>query len=287
MRILLLGTTAIYAGLAANPVGSQTWTDENGTSNWGEAGNWSASEVPAADGEVVFSGEDGDTTVQISNNDGSVTEYTVNSLDIQSATQLSGGTLILDGAAAGLAYDGPDGISVFAGDLTLKLQANAVFTMLANFVSEAVITATEAVLLDVDVAAGKEARFTGALAEEGAGVLGLEVSGQGTVVLEADNTYTGATTVASGGLDVTGTLASSDVSVASGATLTTDGGALAATTTLSNAGAVEFDGDETIASLNGAGTTELSSGILSLTSGASEVDGVVSGAGGLTIAGGM
>ncbi|WP_406707477.1 autotransporter-associated beta strand repeat-containing protein, partial [Tritonibacter mobilis] len=71
--------------------------------------------------------------------------------------------------------------------------------------------------------------------------------------------------------------------VDSGGTLTTDGGALTAGTELENAGTVTLGGSETIARLNGSGTTAVTSGTLTLTSGESEVDGAISGAGGLTV----
>ncbi|WP_328585694.1 autotransporter-associated beta strand repeat-containing protein, partial [Tritonibacter mobilis] len=105
------------------------------------------------------------------------------------------------------------------------------------------------------------------------------------VTLTAENTYTGATDVTSGTLSVTGsgTLASTDVNVDSGGTLTTDGGALTAGTELENAGTVTLGGSETIARLNGSGTTAVTSGTLTLTSGVSLVEGVVSGGGGLTV----
>ncbi|WP_162618957.1 hypothetical protein, partial [Tritonibacter mobilis] len=66
-------------------------------------------------------------------------------------------------------------------------------------------------------------------------------------------------------------------------TLTTDGGALASGTELENAGEATLGGSETIARLNGSGTTAVTSGTLTLTSGESEVDGAISGAGGLTV----
>ncbi|WP_162559208.1 hypothetical protein, partial [Tritonibacter mobilis] len=118
------------------------------------------------------------------------------------------------------------------------------------------------------------------------GAGGLTVNGAtADVTLTAENTYTGATDVTSGELSVTGsgTLASTDVSVEENGTLTTDGGALDSGTELENAGEATLGGSETIARLNGSGTTAVTSGTLTLTSGESEVDGAISGAGGLTV----
>ncbi|MCA2005991.1 beta strand repeat-containing protein, partial [Tritonibacter mobilis] len=287
MRILLLGTTAIYAGLTAQPLGSQTWTNGDGTALWGDAGNWDGGDVPDdASSGVVFDDPGTDSAVGLADTGGTQDTFTVNSLDIQTGTQLSGGTLVLDGVDPTVNVAATATGSAFASDMSLRLRANAVFTMLADFVSEATITAEGDQLLEVNAGAGTTTRLAGALEETG-GALGVEVSGGGTVVMEAENTYTGATEVTSGELSVTGsgTLASTEVNVASGGTLTTDGGALAAGTELENAGAVTLGGSETIASLNGSGTTEVTSGTLTLTSGPSTVGGEISGAGGLTVNG--
>ncbi|WP_204166507.1 beta strand repeat-containing protein, partial [Tritonibacter mobilis] len=285
MRILLLGTTAIYAGLTAQPLGSQTWTNGDGSALWGDAGNWDGGDVPDdANSGVVFDDAGVDSAVGLADTGGTQDTFTVNSLDIQTGTQLSGGTLVLDGVDPTVNVAATATGSAFASDMSLRLRANAVFTMLADFVSEATITAEGDQLLEVNAGAGTTTRLAGALEETG-GALGVEVSGGGTVVMEAENTYTGATDVTSGTLSVTGsgTLASTDVNVDSGGTLTTDGGALTAGTELENAGTVTLGGSETIARLNGSGTTAVTSGTLTLTSGESEVDGAISGAGGLTV----
>ncbi|WP_204158071.1 hypothetical protein, partial [Tritonibacter mobilis] len=54
-------------------------------------------------------------------------------------------------------------------------------------------------------------------------------------------------------------------------------------TELENAGTVTLCLHDALPSLNGAGTTAVTSGTLTLTSGESEVDGAISGAGGLTV----
>ncbi|WP_204156770.1 autotransporter-associated beta strand repeat-containing protein, partial [Tritonibacter mobilis] len=247
MRILLLGTTAIYAGLTAQPLGSQTWTNGDGSALWGDAGNWDGGDVPDdASSGVVFDDAGVDSAVGLADTGGTQDTFTVNSLDIQTGTQLSGGTLVLDGVDPAVNVAATATGSAFASDMSLRLRANAVFTMLADFVSEATITAEGDQLLEVNAGAGTTTRLAGALEETG-GALGVEVSGGGTVVMEAENTYTGATEVTSGTLSVTGagTLASTDVNVASGGTLTTDGGALAAGTELGNAGTVTLGGSET------------------------------------------
>ncbi len=286
MRILLLGTTAIYAGLTAQPLGSQTWTNGDGTALWGDAGNWVGGDVPDdASGGVIFDDPGVDSAVGLTDTGGTQDTFTVNSLDIQTGTQLSGGTLVLDGVDPTVNVAATATGSVFASDMSLRLRANAVFTMLVDFVSEATITAEGDQLLEVSAGAGTTTRLAGTLEETG-GALGVEVSGGGTVVMEAENTYTGATDVTSGTLSVTGsgTLASTDVSIEENGTLTTDGGALNSGTelevTVRSRWVVQND-----ASPERGGTTEVTSGTLTLTSGPSTVGGADLRAGGLMVNG--
>lgn len=124
--------------------------------------------------------------------------------------------------------------------------------------------------------------------------------GTGTQTLTGANTYTGGTTVSGGVLAVTGagSLDTAFITIDPTGSVTTDGGAFDTTLTITNNGlpsatsapfglSLTGGGDESIASLNGTGTTNLSSGsVLTLNSGTSTIGGVVSGAGGLTVAGG-
>jgi len=113
--------------------------------------------------------------------------------------------------------------------------------------------------------------------------------GSGTMSLAGANTYTGSTTVSAGTLALSGagTLASTALTIASGAALQSDGGRLAGGTALVNNGTVALTGGETIASLNGAGDVTLALGsVLTLTTGSSVLSGSVSGAGGLAVTGG-
>ena len=88
----------------------------------------------------------------------------------------------------------------------------------------------------------------------------LTKAGSGTLTLSAVNTYTGDTTISSGTLTVSGTLAD--------------------TTDVINSGTYDVDATDTIQSLSGSGAVELASGITLTTgdSGDDTISGVISGA---------
>ncbi len=136
------------------------------------------------------------------------------------------------------------------------------------------------------------------------GTGGLVVTGASNVAfsdttLSAENTYAGATSVTGFGVlrlvgaGSAGTLDSTAISVAGNGALVTDGGALAAGTQITNTSVgnlallegVNFNGSETIQSLNGTGTVDLGAGTLSLTTGASVIAGEITGSGALTVTG--
>ncbi len=97
----------------------------------------------------------------------------------------------------------------------------------------------------------------------------FQKTGTGTMILSGVNSFTGTTTVSEGTLNVTGTLSdSTDVSVASGATY-------------------DVDASDTVASVSGAGTVDLASGITLTTGDAGDdtISGAVQGAGVLSKAG--
>jgi autotransporter-associated beta strand protein len=88
-----------------------------------------------------------------------------------------------------------------------------------------------------------------------AGSNGLLKTGNGTLLLVNSNTYTGTTAIDAGTLNLTGSLASTDVRIASGGSLIDATGGLGTTTALTNAGTLTINAADTIASLtNTAGT---------------------------------
>ena len=93
------------------------------------------------------------------------------------------------------------------------------------------------------------------------GSVGYFKTGEGTLLLSGNNTYTGDTAISAGTLTVSGTLAD--------------------TTDVINSGVYDVDATDTIQSLSGAGGVELASGVTLTTgdSGNDTVSGVISGAG--------
>lgn len=116
---------------------------------------------------------------------------------------------------------------------------------------------------------------------------GLTKQGAGTLTLSSANNFSGATTVAAGTLNVTGSLASTVVNVDAGAKLQVDGASLvnSSAVTLNGSGNLTLSGNETIGSLAGAGSSAVTMGANSLTTGgnnsSSSFSGTISGNGAL------
>jgi fibronectin-binding autotransporter adhesin len=106
----------------------------------------------------------------------------------------------------------------------------------------------------------------------------------GTLTLTGANTYLGITQVNAGTLtlDVGGSMLSTVVNIAAGATMQDLSGGLAVATALSVSGTFDLGANQTIAMLNGpsTGIVNLNAGVLSVGSGT--FDGSIAGAGGLT-----
>ena len=98
----------------------------------------------------------------------------------------------------------------------------------------------------------------------GAGI-GLHKTTTGTVTLSNQNSYTGVTQIDAGTVELTGSLDSPTVNVASGATLNNTNSGLAANAALTNAGTVNLGADDTIATFSNTGTLNIAGTTLTAT----------------------
>jgi outer membrane autotransporter protein len=222
------------------------------------------------------------------------------------AKTLSGGTIAgtLGGAGATTVQTGTVTIAntgQILGDVTLasgtlRLEGNTGVTGsitttgsvidLADGVNSTVPIVIASDTTQLNVAAGASATKSGVISETG-GAQPLEKIGDGTLTLDAVNTYTGATTVSAGALHISGSIASETV-IVNGGMLRVFGTALSdtAAVTLSGTGQLELRGSETIGSLLSA-SADSSVALLAntLTTGRNDTSttfaGVISGLGGL------
>ncbi len=166
---------------------------------------------------------------------------------------MTGGTLYL--GAAGLAVITP-GATVFAQLGTGTLGASA------NWTSSAPITLTGNTTFQTADASGVAHNITLAGALSGGG--GLTVTGGGTLTLAGHDTYTGATNIFSGILEITGSDSiSSSLTVASGAVCYVAGGSLSISGGITNNGIFKTSGSASL-SLTGA---FINNGVLDLING--------------------
>jgi autotransporter-associated beta strand protein len=102
-----------------------------------------------------------------------------------------------------------------------------------------------------------------------AGSAGMVKTGGGTLLLSVANPYTGATAIQGGTLNLAGSLASTSLSISSGANLLNQNGGLSNSATLTNAGTLTLNANDTVASyLSNAGSLTNGPGTLFTTSAA-------------------
>ena len=143
---------------------------------------------------------------------GTLTQIGPGALTLNAANTYSGGTFLNDGTIV-------IGNNSALGIGTLAMAAGTAL----SFVSGGNFTIANAVTITGDPfftpPAGTTQTLSGVIANGGSAGT-LEMSGAGTLVLSATDTYTGPTNINSGALDVTGSIASSSLTtVAKGATL--------------------------------------------------------------------
>ena len=153
---------------------------------------------------------------------------------------------------------GTSNVNLGANALTLNQNAN---TTLAGGQTIGTLAGTGNVDLGANTLTlnqNADTTFSGIIADGGMGGGvggGLTKLLSGTLTLSGANTYTGTTQVSAGALDLTGSLASKTVNIASGASFNDVNAGLDTTVALTNAGTVTLGANDTIASFtNNAGT---------------------------------
>ena len=171
--------------------------------------------------------------------------------------ELDSGTLTLDGALSGAGTIVNNANLIVAGDhsaFTGSITGAGIVSYLSNVGG----TSGQSALTVFQPGAGTTTTISDVLADAG-GPLSIDMEGQGTLVLTADNSYSGTTTVGTGTLKMTGdtSLLAGSVNIAAGATLDlAPTGSAALTGGLSDKGTFELDsGTLTLGGvLSGAGT---------------------------------
>jgi autotransporter-associated beta strand protein len=229
------GQQELTAGLAINPGGATLVTAWSGKnlwvhSTWSGTGNVTINDYKASGSDPTAGAVLVDTASNPYN--GTITidppssGYLGGILEIGNNTALINATIIDNNTgASGLAFTitAPQ-IGALGGSGNVAIPSGGAITAGAD---------------------GASTTYSGILS--GAG--GLTKAGTGTMILSSDNTYTAATTVTGGILEITGAIASStSASVSNGAVLFLNGGTLNIAGTITNNGIVKLAGATSLAS---------------------------------------
>ena len=285
-----VGAVTLTSGSIAGTTGVLTGTSY--TLN----GNGSASAILAGNGTVIKSGA-GTTTTLSGNN------------TFTGITTILGGTLsvgtISNGAAAsnlGMTANVATNLVINGGTLQYTgatLSTNRTFTVGSNHGTidasgTGALTLTAAPTFSTNATLTLAGSNTGNNTLSGVitnnGTTSLKKSGTGTWVLTANNTYTGTTTVSGGILEIGGTSTTGAINITAGNLKLDSASRLigaAPALSISGGASLTMVGSESIGSIAGAGTANLTSGTLTVgaTSGLFTFDGLIEGAGGLVKAG--
>ena len=144
-RTGLLGTTALAASLATftPDASAQNWNSGAGDLAWGTNGNWNTS-VPNSDSAVATLFNAPNTITLTGGADVAGPIYTLNRLNFSNDFTLTGGTLVFDGANAGIdfrpALSGAAAAENTTSSLTLQLDSDLAFTGVSSVIAGNITT---------------------------------------------------------------------------------------------------------------------------------------------------
>lgn len=224
-------TAGVPGAIASSPIGTGTLTFDGGTLKLlGTVFN--AAILNAAGGTIDADGHGAAYFGNIADGDGTPGTLTIvdssgenGSVLLGGANTYSGATVVGDGVNAVTLHATPTGLSAHSA---FTVNTGAVLDLNENDQTIGSLAGSGEVTVGIThhtlTAGGDDSStaFSGVMAD-GTGALAFTKAGTGTMILSGANTYTGATTVADGTLQVDGSIAHSAVTVESGATLDGDG----------------------------------------------------------------
>ncbi len=209
---------------------------------------------------------------------------------VNQVNDIGAGATVKFNSSTAVTYAGGSGVGINSGG-TLNMNGfNQSISALNSTNSAALVTnngSSGATLTIGNSTNNLSSSFAGGLTD-GASPLSVTTAGTGTLTLSGSSTYSGPTTVSAGILRLSGSLASTNLSVASGAVFTAlTGGTIANATALSDSGTVNFNNaTPTIATLNGGGNLNLNGTSLTITGGGT-FSGKIASTGSLLSTGGL
>ncbi|CAN0576584.1 unnamed protein product, partial [Ectocarpus sp. 12 AP-2014] len=253
--------------LSTHMANAQVW-DGSTSSDFTVGTNWVGDVPPNSSASVQLNGDGGNAPIL-------GTSYEIGSF------LGTAGTLTIDGATLTV-----NSLFTLSGTSALQLNNGATVAGPNWFTwNNGSITGLGTINFDtIDINSGSNETIPVGITLNGSVFSSREVAIQGTI--------TGQIAVESGGVldfQSTGSTTAPNVSIQSGGTIRTDGGAFGFNSAFDNAGFLDINGDESTASLlnRSFGTTAIQAGsTLTLNSGSSSNDGTISEAGTLAIAGG-
>ena len=261
------GGATVAAGTSITSAGAQTL--QGGTIAGTLDG---AGAITVETGTTALDGGTVANAASLTINSGALNETNAGSIDTTGdVITLNGGSLSSDGNA--IADD--EAVTVNEAG-TLTLSGSETIASLAGSGSVNVNGATTT----LTTGDANNTAFSGVIAGSGA----LTKQGVGTFTLSAANTFAGTTTINAGTLDVTGSLASTDIDINAGGTLQIGSASIAESSNVAIAAGstLSLTGDATFNTVNGAGNVSLDANTLTTgDAGSNTIGGVISGSGGL------